>query len=188
MTTDQIIYTIPFGPGVATSAGIGNILGAQKPPGAASAAHCRRLSVILGAVILTVLMSTKRVFGRIFSDDDESCIVSEIMSLVALYQIADELNGSCGGVLRGQRRQWVGALVNLISYYGSVLSAGIYLAFNGWGLEGLRTGLCVALYLVDFFEWVLVGLSNWKGEARKALGRLDSGSSRRHGAPSPGQA
>ncbi|RYP73476.1 hypothetical protein DL770_007769 [Monosporascus sp. CRB-9-2] len=143
MTANQIIYPIPFGLNVATSARIGNLLGAQKTSWAARAARCAA--------------------------------------------IADELNGSCGGVLRGQGRQWVGSLMNLISYYGGALPAGIYLSFNGWGLESLWTGPCIALYLVGFFEWVPVGLSSWKGEARKALDRLDFRSSKRHGAPSPGQ-
>ncbi|RYP58085.1 hypothetical protein DL769_009117 [Monosporascus sp. CRB-8-3] len=166
MTADQIVYTIPFGLGVATSARIGNLLRAQKTGGSARAAHrAAVLCVILGAVILTVLMSNKSVFGRIFNDDE------------LLMQII------CGGVLRGQGRQWVGALVNLISYYGG---AGIYLALNGLGLKGLWTGLCVALHAVGFFEWVLVGLSNWNGAARKVLDRLDSRSSRGHGAPGPG--
>lgn len=177
MTADQIIYTVPFGLGVTTSARIGNLLGAQRSRDAARAAHCAAvLSIILGAAILTVLMATKDVFGRIFNDDAQVVrMVSDIMPFVALYQIADGLNGSCGGVLRGQGRQWLGALVNLVSYYGGALPAGIYLAFHhGWGLKGLWVGLCVALYLVGILEWALVGLSNWNKEAHKALERLDS--------------
>ncbi|KAI1207371.1 MATE efflux family protein [Annulohypoxylon truncatum] len=177
MTADQVINTVPFGLGVATSARIGNLLGAQKPREAARAAHCAAiLSVILGTVILTILMSTKDVFGRIFNDDDRVVrLVSDVMPYVALFQIADGLNGSCGGVLRGMGRQWVGALVNLISYYGGALPAGIYLAFNGWGLQGLWVGQCVALYLVGILEWVIVGLSKWDKEVRRALDRLDHG-------------
>ncbi|KAI1389387.1 MATE efflux family protein [Hypoxylon trugodes] len=177
MTADQIINTIPFGLGVAASARLGNLLGAQKPREAERAAHCAAiLSTILGAVILTILMSTKNVFGRIFNDDDRVVsLVAEVMPFVALFQIADGLNGSCGGVLRGMGRQWVGALVNLVSYYGGALPAGIYLAFHGWGLQGLWIGQCVALYLVGILEWVIVGLSNWDNEVHKALERLDTG-------------
>ena len=74
MTANQITYLIQFGPGVATPARIGNLPRVQKTRRAARAAHCIVvLSVILGAVILTVPMSTKRVFGRIFNDDEGSC-------------------------------------------------------------------------------------------------------------------
>lgn len=177
MTADQIINTVPFGLGVAASARLGNLLGARRPKDARKAAHCAAvLSTILGAVILVVLMSTKDVFGRIFNDDERVVkLVSEVMPFVALFQIADGLNGSCGGVLRGMGRQWVGALVNIVSYYCGALPGGIYLAFHGWGLAGLWIGQCVALYLVGAFEWVIVGLSNWDKEVQRALGRLEAG-------------
>ncbi|CAJ2503145.1 Uu.00g105390.m01.CDS01 [Anthostomella pinea] len=177
MTADQIINTIPFGLGVAASARIGNLLGAQKPREAARAAHCAAvLSAVLGAVVLTILISTKDVFGRIFNDDERVVrLVGEVIPFVALFQIADGLNGSCGGVLRGMGRQWVGALVNLVSYYGGALPMGIYLAFHGWGLKGLWFGNCVALYLVGILEWIIVGLSRWDKETKRALDRLHAG-------------
>ncbi|KAI1416140.1 MATE efflux family protein [Hypoxylon sp. FL1857] len=189
MTADQIINTVPFGLGVAASARLGNLLGAQKPREARRAAHCAAiLSAVLGAVILTVLMSTKDVFGRIFNDDERVVrLVADVMPFVALFQIADGLNGSCGGVLRGMGRQWVGALVNLVSYYGGALPAGIYLAFHGWGLQGLWIGQCVALYLVGILEWVIVGLSKWDKEVRKALDRLDDGDKGDEGVPAAGE-
>ncbi|KAI0164530.1 MATE efflux family protein [Hypoxylon sp. FL1284] len=177
MTADQVINTVPFGLGVAASARLGNLLGARKPREAARAAHCAAiLSTILGAVILAVLMSTRSVFGRLFNDDERVVrLVGDVMPYVALFQIADGLNGSCGGALRGMGRQWVGALVNLVSYYGGALPAGVYLAFHGWGLRGLWVGQCAALYLVGALEWAVVGLSNWDKEVRRALDRLDHG-------------
>lgn len=177
MTADQIINTVPFGLGVAASARVGNLLGARKPKEARRAAHCAAiLSTVLGAVILTVLMGTKDVFGRLFNDDERVVeLVAEVMPFVALFQIADGLNGSCGGVLRGMGRQWVGALVNIVSYYCGALPGGIYLAFHGWGLAGLWIGQCVALYLVGILEWVIVGISQWEMEVGKALQRLEAG-------------
>lgn len=177
MTADQVINTVPFGLGVAASARIGNLLGAARPADTRRAAHCAAvLSTILGALILAVLMGTKNVFGQIFNDDDRVVeLVSEVMPFVALFQIADGLNGSCGGVLRGMGRQWVGALVNIVSYYCGALPGGIYLAFHGWGLAGLWIGQCVALYLVGILEWVIVGMSNWEKEVKRASDRLEAG-------------
>lgn len=120
-------------------------------------------------------MATKNHFGRIFNDDERVVrLVADVMPYVALFQIADGLNGSCGGVLRGQGRQWVGAAVNLVSYYCGALPGGIWLAFHGWGLAGLWIGQCVALYLVGALEWVIVGRSDWEGEVDKAMSRLES--------------
>jgi multidrug resistance protein, MATE family len=177
MTADQVINTVPFGLGVAASARIGNLLGARRARDARAAAHCAAvLSAFNGAVILAVLMATKDVFGRAFNDDQRVVdLVAQVMPYVALFQIADGLNGSCGGVLRGMGRQWVGALVNVVSYYCGALPAGIYLAFHGWGLAGLWVGQCVALYLVGALEWVIVGVSNWDREVEKARERLYAG-------------
>lgn len=175
MTADQIINTIPFGLGVAESARLGNLLGAKDSMGARRSAHCAALlSVFFGSTILTILFATRNVIGGLFNNDKRViALVADVIPYVALFQIADGLNGSCGGALRGMGRQWVGALVNCISYYGGALPGGIYLAFHGWGLAGLWLGQCVALSLVGILEWIIVGLSNWDNEVEKAVDRLD---------------
>ncbi|KAK6855045.1 transporter [Apiospora arundinis] len=76
-------------------------------------------------------------------------------------------------VLMGTRN-WVGALVNCVSYYGGALPGGIYLAFNGgWGLAGLWMGQLVALSLAGALEWGIMASSNWLKEVKKAVDRLD---------------
>ncbi|KAI6453895.1 ethionine resistance protein [Pyricularia oryzae] len=174
MTADQIINTIPFGLGVAESARLGNLLGAGDVRGARRSAHSAAiLSVVFGTTLLVVLMAARHRVGALFNDDEQViALVAEVVPYVALFQIADGLNGSCGGALRGMGRQWVGALVNCVSYYGGALPGGIYLAFNGWGLAGLWMGQCVALSLVGVLEWVIVGMSDWPEEVRRAIDRL----------------
>ncbi|KAK3326742.1 putative MATE efflux family protein subfamily [Apodospora peruviana] len=176
MTADQIINTIPFGLGVAESARLGNMLGAGRPMAARRSAHSAALlSVLFGSVISITLLATRHKVGGLFNDDDRVIeLVAEIMPYVALFQIADGLNGSCGGALRGMGRQWVGALVNCVSYYAGALPGGIWFAFRGgWGLAGLWMGQCVALSLVGILEWIVVAQSNWVEEVRKAAARLE---------------
>ncbi|KAF4471125.1 hypothetical protein FALBO_1967 [Fusarium albosuccineum] len=177
MTADQIINTIPFGLGVAASARLGNLLGLGDSMGARRSAHSAAvLSMVFGTVILSMLLLSRNAIGRLFNDDERViALVAQIMPYVALFQIADGLNGSCGGALRGMGRQWVGALVNCISYYGGALPGGIYLAFHGWGLSGLWFGQCVALCLVGILEWIIIGVSNWDVEVQKASDRLEDG-------------
>ena len=175
MTTDQVLNTIPFGLGVAASARVGNLLGASAPKAARRASHTAAvLSILLGTVVLIVLLAVKNVYGKIFNDDEAVIrLTAEVMPYVALFQIADGLNGSCGGVLRGQGRQHVGAVVNVVSYYLIALPFGIWLAWHGWGLTGLWVGQCVALYLVGALEWGIVAWSDWEVQCKKALGRLE---------------
>jgi multidrug resistance protein, MATE family len=60
----------------------------------------------------------EQVFGRLYTDDvDVVRLVSKVMPFVASFQVADGLAGACGGVLRGQGRQHLGALFNLVAYY-----------------------------------------------------------------------
>nr|POE90640.1 putative transporter c11d3.06 [Quercus suber] len=177
MTADQVMNTIPFGVGVATSARVGNLLGAKNAKGAALASNTAAvLSMILGAIVLAILMGTKQNFARMFNDDDRVVsLTARVLPYVALFQIADGLNGSCGGALRGMGRQHVGAAVNIISYYCGALPLGIWLAFHGWGLGGLWVGQCIALYVVGFAEWAIVAFSDWNRQVENAFGRMDAG-------------
>ncbi|QDS73956.1 hypothetical protein FKW77_008137 [Venturia effusa] len=175
MTTDQVMNTIPFGIGVATSARVGNLLGARNARGAARAANVAAwLSMIMGALILAVLLGVKDFYARLFNDDQRVIkLTAQVMPYVALFQIADGLNGSCGGALRGMGRQHIGAIVNIVSYYCGALPLGIHLAFHGWGLAGLWVGQCIALYLVGALEWAIVAFSDWEHQVRKAFARMD---------------
>lgn len=175
MTADQLMYTIPFGVGVAASARVGNLLGARDAKGAARAANTAAcLAMLFGAIILAILMGTKDNFARLFNDDEQVVrLTAQVLPYVALFQIADGLNGACGGALRGMGRQHVGAAVNIISYYCGALPLGIWLAFHGWGLAGLWFGQCIALYLVGIIEWAIVALSNWEKEVQNAFKRMD---------------
>ena len=178
MTADQVMNTIPFGVGVAASARVGNMLGAMNGQGAARAANTAAvLSMLLGLLVLTILMASREHFAKIFNDDPRVvALTADVLPYVALFQIADGLNGSCGGSLRGMGRQHIGAAVNIVCYYCGALPLGIYLAkYAGWGLKGLWVGQCIALYLVGLAEWVIVAVSNWDHQVKKAFGRMDHG-------------
>ncbi|KAK5081878.1 ethionine resistance protein [Exophiala xenobiotica] len=175
MTADQVMNTIPFGIGVAASSRVGNMLGLRNAKGAARAANTAAwLSMFMGGLVLAVLLGTRNVFAKIFNDDEAVVkLTAEVLPYVALFQIADGLNGSCGGALRGMGRQHIGAIVNVVSYYCIALPLGIWLAFHGWRLQGLWLGQCIALYLVGILEWAIVAFSNWDHQVEKAFERMD---------------
>ena len=185
MTSDQVMNTIPFGVGVATSARVGNLLGARDAKGASRAANTAAwLSMMLGTVVLVILMGSKDHFAKIFNNDaDVVTLTAEVLPFVALFQIADGLNGSCGGSLRGMGRQHIGAAVNIVSYYCGALPLGIWLAFHGWGLKGLWVGQCIALYIVGMLEWIIVAWSDWELQVKKAFERMDDGERAENGIP-----
>jgi MATE family multidrug resistance protein len=138
-----------------------------------------------------------KVYGYLFSNDESVVhLVSKVMPLVASFQVADGLAGSCGGVLRGQGRQHLGAAFNLVAYYVLALPLGIALAFEwGYGLPGLWigtansltlrlyvalapndqlffffTGQVVALFIVGTCEYAVVWLgTDWDHEVEKGV-------------------
>lgn len=187
MTSDQVINTIPFGIGVATSARVGNYLGARNAKGAARSANTAAwLSIFMGAIILAILMASRNDFAKIFNNDPAVVsLTSDVLPAVALFQIADGLNGSCGGSLRGMGRQHIGAGVNLVAYYCGALPLGIYLAFHGWGLSGLWWGNCIALYISGSLQWAIVGFSNWNKQVDRAFERMDDGDRVENGSSNP---
>jgi MATE family multidrug resistance protein len=124
---------------------------------------------------MIVLMATKDVFGYIFSDEEDVVrLVGKVMPLVASFQVADGLAGSCGGVLRGQGRQQLGALFNLVAYYILALPMGIILAFHSklaLGLRGLWIGQVVALFIVGLGEYTVVLRTDWDKEVELGVER-----------------
>jgi len=175
MTTDQIISTLPFGFGVVASNRIGNLIGARTAIGARNAAHAIALiSVIVGFTVMIIMLAARNKFGYIFSDDEDVVrLVSKVMPLVASFQIADGLANSCGGVLRGQGRQHLGAAFNLVAYYILALPIGITLAFKtGLGLQGLWIGQVIGLFIVGLSEYGMVWLgTSWDREIQKGIKR-----------------
>jgi multidrug resistance protein, MATE family len=67
-TTDQLLNTIPFGMGVASSNRIGNLLGSRKATRAATGANVAAwTSVIFGTIIMTVMLIARSHYGKLFS-------------------------------------------------------------------------------------------------------------------------
>ncbi|KAF8555685.1 MATE efflux family protein [Imleria badia] len=164
MTTDQIIATIPFGFGVVASNRIGNLIGAKTAMGARAAAHASALvSVLVGFTIMIILLAARNA--------NVVRIVSQVMPLVASFQIADGLANSCGGVLRGQGRQHLGAFFNIIAYYVLALPIGITLAFRQHlGLRGLWIGQVIGLFIVGISEYGVICFgTDWDKEIEKGI-------------------
>ncbi|KAI9452378.1 MOP flippase [Lactarius psammicola] len=175
MTTDQILNTIPFGIGIAASTRVGNAIGRRDAAGAKFIGHLSALlSALTGACVMLSLLASKDVYGYLFSDDASVvALVAQVMPLVASFQVADGLAGSCGGVLRGQGRQHLGAAFNLLAYYVLALPLGITLAFRAdYGLQGLWIGQVFALFVVGTCEYAVVWLgTDWEHEVEKGVRR-----------------
>ncbi|KAF9290054.1 hypothetical protein BGZ68_008012 [Mortierella alpina] len=174
--TSGLLYTIPFGISIAASNRVGNLIGMGDARSAKISSRVSiALAIIFGMINSLMLIVFKERWGRLFSEDaDVVSTVAMILPLVALYQISDGLAGVGGGVLRGVGLQHLGAYLNLIAYYLVAFPLGYLLAFQlEWGLKGLWSALCVALWLVGLGELWVIYKTDWPTEVVKCKARND---------------
>lgn len=177
LTISSATYAIPMGIAVAATNRIGNSLGAQLAYKAQVASKAALLfAVIFGCLNSTFFLLSKNKLGYLFSSDKEViALVSKLLPVCAIFQIADGVASVGGGIIRGLGRQSVAALINLVAYYCIALPLGFYLTFRlNFALTGLWTGLSTALFLVATGEVLFLTRIDWPTEVRKVMQRCKS--------------
>jgi MATE family multidrug resistance protein len=97
------------------------------------------------------------------------------LPLCAAFQLFDALAANCNGLLRGLGRQEVGGYVNLFCYYVIAMPISFGTAFGlNWDLEGLWTGVAIALGLVAAIEGVFLFKADWQQAVDDAQDRNDN--------------
>ncbi|ETV65523.1 hypothetical protein H257_17783 [Aphanomyces astaci] len=80
----------------------------------------------------------------LFFTQDADVIRLTAFVTVAIYQVADALNTTLQGVLRGLGLQHMGTVLNFVAYVVVGVPLGVLLDFYaGWGLLGLWVGMAV---------------------------------------------
>ena len=123
----------PAAIGAAGSARVGNLLGAGRPLAAKFAA---KINVLTAAAICTVLGTTLFVvphtfFPSLFAPDEDDVVyqTSRVIPLLALYVVADGIQCSLSGIIKGCGRQCVTMPIVLIAYWLVSLPLAYHLAF-----------------------------------------------------------
>ncbi|OZJ02302.1 hypothetical protein BZG36_05065, partial [Bifiguratus adelaidae] len=177
LTSATVVYTIPFGISIAASNRIGNLLGARLALHAEKAAKTAVVfALVFGSINSIILLAAKDVLGYMFTSDEAViAVVSSILPLCALFQIADGSAGIIGGIVRGMGRQKIAAYLNLLAYYVIALPLGTWLTFKlRFGLQGLWIGLCLALYITAGGQAIFLYGANWNREVERCQQRLTS--------------
>ncbi|ETW02700.1 hypothetical protein, variant 1 [Aphanomyces invadans] len=169
------IYMIHFGVGTAAQIRVGNALGAGLSHQAQRTVKCAViLGVSMGMSFAGALLITRKEFPRCFTHDaDVISLTSYVAIAIAMYQVADALNTTLQGVLRGAGLQKTGALLNFIAYVVVGLPLGTFLDFVvGWGLLGLWVGMAVGISTSGICGGLIVHLSDWLVLASDAKNRV----------------
>ncbi|KAJ3194871.1 hypothetical protein HK101_001701 [Irineochytrium annulatum] len=174
-----VTYTIPLGIGIATTARIGNALGAGTPNRAKSIAWTAlSLGVALSLLSVALLFGNKDRIAYLWTKDEAVAkLVALVMPLAALFQVSDAVGGVSGGILRGIGRQDLGGYLNLCGHYVIGIPWGYYACFHlGWKLFGLWSGLTLSLICISFVQVAITYRTNWAQEAENAHLRVGEGS------------
>ncbi|XP_023644100.1 protein DETOXIFICATION 14 [Capsella rubella] len=175
LSTISFAYHIPESLGAAASTRVANELGAGNPKQARIAVYTVMVITCVESIMVSAsVFGARNVFGYLFSSEAEVVdYVRSMAPLVALLVIFDALHTVLSGVARGSGRQDIGAYVNLAAYYLCGIPTAIILAF-GFKMEG--RGLWIGITVGSFVQAVLLGLivslTNWEQQARKARERV----------------
>jgi multidrug resistance protein, MATE family len=164
-------FMFPYGFSSAAAVRVGTFLGAGQPGHARTAGWvCIAVSVtVMSGFAAGYLAFPRTLLGWFTHDPAVIDIGAKILMLVALFQIADGIQVSTTGALRGLGNTRSAMIANLIGHYPIGLVVGLVFCFTfGWGVVGLWVGLALGLISV-----AVMLLRVWR-KATKDLSRLQA--------------
>ncbi|GAA6225756.1 multidrug and toxin extrusion protein 1-like [Lates japonicus] len=146
----NVAYIFPMGFSVAGSVRVGNSLGAGETEQAKLSAKMTMFCAGSVSVCLSVLIgSLKDHISYVFTYDEQIRErVADIISFYAPFVLLDATSAASSGIIRGAGKQRVGAICNIVGYYGVGFPVGVPLMFVAkLGIKGLWTGLFTCVFL-----------------------------------------
>jgi len=176
-TTDSVCFMPPLSVGIAANTRVSNELGAGQP---ARAKHAACVSCLLGlacvAVLSMAVVAGRRAWAQLFTTDVEVIEhVMPVLSISALYVLADGLAASIAGSLKGCGRHALLAPVIIVAYYAVGLPVSCFLAWPAeYGYLGLAWGSTVGTYLHCIMFATLLATTSWSLMSRRARERVQA--------------
>jgi len=190
----SLAFMMPAGFREAASVLVGNALGGGN---AAAAQHSAVVAPSLAfgssTCISIVLLSFSHLWGQIFTTDAAVVqLVSRLVPIMSLYVVADAVQTTLTGVMKGTGKQYVASPIVLFAYYVVGLPISAYLSgklnwlFDGRGSgSGSRgphmgvVGLCIGILVATATHMLCLavavyGFTDWGAEVDNAALRLSS--------------
>ncbi|KAF1394223.1 hypothetical protein PFLUV_G00024300 [Perca fluviatilis] len=161
----NVAYMFPLGFSIAGNVRVGNALGAGDTEQAKRSAKLTMFCAGSVSICLSVLIgSLKDHISYVFTYDEQiRQRVADVIALYAPFVLLDAISAASGGIIKGAGKQKVGAVCNILGYYGVGFPIGVSLMFAAkLGIKGLWIGLftCASLQCT-FLIFYLVRM-NWK--------------------------
>lgn len=171
--TTALIYIFPSSLSFSVSTRVGNELGANHPKKAKMAAIVGlSCSFLLGFFALVFAVTVRNSWASMFTRDKEIiALTSLVLPIIGLCELGNCPQTTGCGVLRGTARPKVGAHINLGCFYLVGMPVAVGLAFYaGLDFQGLWLGLLAAQGSCAVTMLVVLSLTNWESEAKRAEG------------------
>jgi Na+-driven multidrug efflux pump len=175
--TETVFLSIPFSVSVACSNRIAAALGSNNVESAKTTCFTGfavGLPLVLGAA--GIVYNMPEYLGYVFTNDGDVAYRAAMLApIAALFQVAFGVVGLCQGVMKAQGRQAELAGFTAASLYLMGLPLAYFWGFwvrPTYGLAGLWYGLTVGMGTLALILLVLVFISDWHREGRRARFRL----------------
>ncbi|XP_064637916.1 multidrug and toxin extrusion protein 1-like [Lineus longissimus] len=172
--TEVIIFTIPFGFGIACNIRVGQLLGASDAKGAKQAAIIGLGIAVTTVVSIGVLGTILRYeLPRIFSSESDVInLTAEVFPLLFLAYALDGIDVCFLGILRGCNRETIATVITFIAYYAIGVPLAIVLLFVvSVGLSGFWYGIVAGLTVGTISLAVVLAKTDWEKQMNEALER-----------------
>ncbi|MBD3882952.1 MATE family efflux transporter [Phormidium tenue FACHB-886] len=158
LQTAAMTFMIPLGISFAATIRVGQLMGQRDPKGARLAGY---VAIGLGAAFMGLMsilfwLAPQTIIALYLdvNNPENGAVVDlakVLLSIAALFQLADGVQATSVGALRGLQDTRVPMLIGLLSYWGIGLSISYGLGFSlGLGGVGLWWGLAIGLLVQAF--------------------------------------
>ncbi|XP_034723083.1 multidrug and toxin extrusion protein 1-like [Etheostoma cragini] len=161
----NVAYMFPLGFSIAGNVRVGNALGAGDTEQAKCSAKLTMFCAGSISICLSVLIgSLRNHISYVFTYDEQiRQRVADVVALYAPFVLLEAISAASGCIIKGAGKQKVGAVCNILGYYGVGFPIGVSLMFAAkLGIKGLWIGLFICAFLqCTFLIYYLVRM-NWK--------------------------
>jgi multidrug resistance protein, MATE family len=164
-----LMFMVPLGLAGAITIRVGNAIGRGDPPAARRAGLVGMgIALAFGLVSAAFMFLFPRLIVAMYtSEPDVAALAVHLLFFAAIFQLADCLQASAAGALRGLKDTRIPMIYSVIAYWAIGLTLGWYLTFRlDWGPAGMWIGIIVGLSLAA----VLLGRRFWRIAGRRETG------------------
>uniref|UniRef100_H3DFL1 Solute carrier family 47 member 3 n=1 Tax=Tetraodon nigroviridis TaxID=99883 RepID=H3DFL1_TETNG len=162
---ETIAFIFPVGFSIAGNVRVGNSLGAKNTEQAKLSAKSAMLCAVSVSICsATFFGASKDYMPCVFTNDEQiRKRVAAVSSFSLPVIIFDAIAAAAAGIIRGTGKQKVGAICNILGFYGVGIPMGASLMFAAkLGITGLWIGLLTCKFLQTSFLIFYLSWLNWK--------------------------